>query len=1790
MRNNKLVSIIVLVSLLVSTFGIYVPGAAASEGSSSGTNNTPGFLNDVVARQTVTQSDKPFLADRNSTSEYIDPQSGNLNIRVNDLSLPGKDGLDLNIGRYYNSTQAKAGSRGMLFDSMNSVGTTVYYVYSYVYTNRENAFYGPYSLWELADADCNIRQGSDSSNTYGIGRVFQPEGATYQVYSYTPNLSGNVSVLEYLGVNYSEWMDAARYKASLENTNRPTQFYYGISGPSQTGGAMADANYILYTGMDSYLRTRYNLGAGWAFAFPSVQIKTDYINPFGSGDPTLTYYDGTGGTSQVSFTSDLTDSNLIGYQGKEVHFERVTDVYKSYNNGDPQNGDAAYVFVDWNREETYFGADGRLLGILDCFGNKINFKYTNYAFAYKDNPLTQGERVATPFITEIIDSVGRSVYFNYSGEVDGGKIELTVVDPKNTKSQKYTYEKTPYTCQFGQPQFQTEGGSLQLTGQINAARMEPCLTAFIDPEGRRTEYTYDPKLVWGNMNSLNYSDNQCNVQTDGLDTVFLLNSIKYPDSTTLYEYKTFNRLMMSVCTDLQSGGIITAIFKDYTISKRYDMDLRNNGGVTSEGEILNQVDIVQSGDYTSMYSSQGMNYPDDPLYSHKEICNGLITTRTFNAKGQELKSEIKTADDSQIKTIENLSFNGLFKSLPEYVKTSEYDSNSGQTATSYTNTQYNEWGGMTLQQVDGLPPVSYQYTDPNNKYLMTSKQWTQKDGVTCAEYYAYDNKGRVTQVTNAKGEITNTAYTTDTEGKKITVTKPIEGGKTATAVSICGPETNNAYPTVVKSCYTDKTGTLAEVKSTTTYDMLLGLPTTITDAQNHTTVNEYDKLGRVISTKLPNVTVNGVVCQVYQIINYQTGVTSDLFDETNQGLVTTLVETYTLFSSNKYNWHKTYFNCYGKPVLDVLYDPVRGWVIQAQCHYDAFNRLIFARDAEGNVYTYEYDAFNRPLGAYDPDGNCYGADYLDGARQKVTFFNPVGTGERQHELETTFDQLGNLKTKKDVKSGITESFAPDYVGNVTQYTDPKGNVFNYGYDKLNRLTSIKDPVNVKPINYDYTILGNLKTVTIADNVYSWTTTKNYDEMGRLISSVDPANFTYSFYPNSVGQVESSTDPNGAIFASLFDEQGRIKSTTATKTGQSSTMSYGYGQNPFGPSSITFNGTTITYQYNGLGQVEGVTLSGNATGSVNYLYDKLGRTTSVQVPGFTTGYHYDGIKLDQVSMNGDAKKAEYKYLPDGRVQYVTYPALSGGSVLKTEFVYYDSSEPDQMDRVKKVINWKNSAIMSEYQYHYDKNGNIDKVTDITGTTSYTYDALNRIKTISRPGGDNIVYEYDARGNRQIKTGDIPNFDASPVDATFNIWNQLTQVKKGTATLDFQYSPDGLRTKKSGPNGTITYTYNSAGKVISAVYGGNTYNYVWGPDRLLAMKDVTANKMYYYVHNGHGDVVQIMDEAGTVVNQYQYDEWGNIVSQTETVFNEFKYAGEIYDTESGLYYLRARYYDPSVGRFISKDSYEGQIDNPASLNAFTYCENSPMMGVDPSGHSFFSFLNQPNIATYGGYWAGIIECFTDTGAMLIGMQLDKAYGLPCSTFLPGTPGGEFNKQYNTKKEQIFANCPIEYNQGRFAGKVTFLVVTVVDGVICLARFSVSAINGSKLLNVGAGKNPIPGAKNIDVVVEHPEVSYGDVNCLTGIKNNSMGQIVMQNPYKYYPLQSDAIRVLRPGGTMTVTGNMSNPFFKATFNASDAQLSELGLEVVGRGTAPEAMRGLTSNGKQVQGTIMQITFRKK
>ena len=181
----------------------------------------------------------------------------------------------------------------------------------------------------------------------------------------------------------------------------------------------------------------------------------------------------------------------------------------------------------------------------------------------------------------------------------------------------------------------------------------------------------------------------------------------------------------------------------------------------------------------------------------------------------------------------------------------------------------------------------------------------------------------------------------------------------------------------------------------------------------------------------------------------------------------------------------------------------------------------------------------------------------------------------------------------------------------------------------------------------------------------------------------------------------------------------------------------------------------------------------------------------------------------------------------------------------------------------------------------------------------------------------------------------------IDYTYDAFGRLINYYDIISDVDYEYNYEGLSTSKT-VDGVTTQFVLDGGNVIAEIVGDNVTNYVRGLTGIIYRKTSDGTKTYY-VTNSHGDVVKLVNSSGVVIKTYEYDEYGNVIDYyfEEDDDNPFRYCGEYYDNESGLIYLRARYYDPTIGRFISEDPIR---DN---LNWYVYCGNNPINFVDPSG---------------------------------------------------------------------------------------------------------------------------------------------------------------------------------------------------------------------------------------------------
>ncbi len=231
---------------------------------------------------------------------------------------------------------------------------------------------------------------------------------------------------------------------------------------------------------------------------------------------------------------------------------------------------------------------------------------------------------------------------------------------------------------------------------------------------------------------------------------------------------------------------------------------------------------------------------------------------------------------------------------------------------------------------------------------------------------------------------------------------------------------------------------------------------------------------------------------------------------------------------------------------------------------------------------------------------------------------------------------------------------------------------------------------------------------------------------------------------------------------------------------------------------------------------------------------------------------------------------------------------------------------------------------------------------------------------------VAYGYDASGNQTSRGTDTFAYDHE---------NRLTQSVIGGATSSSVYNGDGLRMSHTVSGQPTNYTWDiNSGMPLVLQDGTNTY--VYGLD-LISATDGTGAQTYF-TYDGLGSTTDLTDGTGNVIGTYSYDVFGAIRSQTGNSPNLWLFTGEQRDADSGLYFLRARYYDPGTGRFLGQDPLRGSLRHPSTQNRYAYVTNNPTNLVDPAGLCpICNFLidvlvNNPMLLPPG---TGVILCHTD-----------------------------------------------------------------------------------------------------------------------------------------------------------------------------------------------------------------------
>ncbi|MDQ6946695.1 MAG: RHS repeat-associated core domain-containing protein, partial [Actinomycetota bacterium] len=233
---------------------------------------------------------------------------------------------------------------------------------------------------------------------------------------------------------------------------------------------------------------------------------------------------------------------------------------------------------------------------------------------------------------------------------------------------------------------------------------------------------------------------------------------------------------------------------------------------------------------------------------------------------------------------------------------------------------------------------------------------------------------------------------------------------------------------------------------------------------------------------------------------------------------------------------------------------------------------------------------------------------------------------------------------------------------------------------------------------------------------------------------------------------------------------------------------------------------------------------------------------------------------------------------------------------------------------------------------------DNLTKINGVNSATqvYDAANQLQTATTMNGPTQIqkytYGYDANGNRTSRT------DQNNALTNYG-WDQADRLTRYGSTASYAYNGDELRVSKTVSATTTQFVWDVADGLPLLLSDGNT-SYVYGPDGPL--EQVTGTTPLWMHSDELGSTRALTDSVGTIQATYSYDAYGNLLTNTGTANTALRFAGEYEDAESGQYYLRARYYDPQQGQFISRDPLL-----PITREAYSYVSGNPLNAVDPSG---------------------------------------------------------------------------------------------------------------------------------------------------------------------------------------------------------------------------------------------------
>jgi RHS repeat-associated protein len=1105
-----------------------------------------------------------------------------------------------------------------------------------------------------------------------------------------------------------------------------------------------------------------------------------------------------------------------------------------------------------------------------------------------------------------------------------------------------------------------------------------------DPAGRSVTYTYD-----GNGNLTGTTDVAGGAWTFAYDAAHLMTSMTDPRGGTVTNvYDATGK----VTKQTDAAGRATTFAYDASGTTITDP----NGNVTVEGYTQGQLVTLTRGagtssaatwHYTYDAATLGLAATTDPnghtttyaydsgSYYPTSVTDplGRVTKTTYNTFEEPLTvtdpaGTITTYSYDAFGNLQQISRPLAGSSSAQTTSLSYGDSSHPGDITDVTDPDGKNWqfgydGQGDLASVTDplVHKTSYSYDSIGRRTIMISPRGnaTGSNPASFTTSYAYDAFGDVTKITDPLGHVTTFGYDPNRNRTSLTDAN--------------GNLTSYAYNA------DDELTTVTRADGTTlsyAYDGD-GNQTAQTNAPGHTTSYGYDPLNRVISTTDP---LGRTTSYGYDGAGNRTSlndpsgrVTAFAYDAANE------------LTAIHYSDGKT-------PDVTYTYDVdgqrtgMSDGTGTSQYTYDSLNRLTSSTDGAGANVGYGYDLAGQLTSLIYPNGKTVTRSY-DPAGQLASVTDWLGN-------TTTFghDPDANLTTEA-YPNGVTTAASFDNADQLTSITDTNGATnlasFTYTRDNLGQVTSDTSAgATGTAQTYGYTPLNQLASLNKSaygyDNADNLTkladgTTQTFDAASELTSSTPPAG-------TSGPQLDTTVSTNETTKAA------KITSAKLTTTGTGELLlAFVSADGPAAPTQkigkVTGGGLTWTLasranQTWGTAEVWQAYATSAFTAQVTATLAQAGYDGSITVAAFTGAAHTVGATASAAAQNTHPT--------------VPVTTTSAGSLVWAaghDWGHSATRTPDPgltiihqfVDKTVHDTFWTEATNSPVPTAGTAVNVGVSAPT----TTRWQLAAVEIPPATATSAGVATAYSYDADGNR---TGITPSGGTSTT-LSYDQANRLTAY--GT-TATYTYDGDGLRASKTVGASTTAFTWDQSGQLPLLLADGGDF-YVYGENG-TPIEKISGTTVTYLHQDQQGSTRLLTGASGAVTGTYTYDPYGNVTSHTGPASTTLQYDGQYTDAETGFVYLRARYYDPSTGQFLTVD--------PLALitqATYRYAADNPVNIGDPSG-LFFNLVTAALGAVIGGVAGGVVAVATDVitgdtshlGADVAGGIVGGAIGGGCIGF--------------------------------------------------------------------------------------------------------------------------------------------------------------------------------------------------